>query len=65
VDSSFTVSSWPCGHSAGADASAMGRLRSKVAPHARQRYSYRAMRISVAACLNQDKSGIANNPDEG
>src|SRR5262249_58931227 len=41
VDSSFTVSSCPCGHRAGSEASAMGRLRSKVAPQARQRYSYR------------------------
>jgi len=44
VESSFTVSSCPCGHWAGAEASAMGRLRSKVAPHARQRYSYRGTR---------------------
>jgi len=48
VESSFTVSSWPCGHWAGAEASAMGRLRSKVAPHARQRYSYRGTRAAYA-----------------
>jgi hypothetical protein len=36
---SFTVSSCPAGQVAGADASAMGRLTSKVAPQARQRNS--------------------------
>ena len=46
VESSFTVSSWPWGHWAGAEASAMGRSRSKVAPHARQRYSYRGTRAA-------------------
>jgi hypothetical protein len=39
VDSSFTVSSCPSGHGQGADASLIGRLRSNVAPQARQRYS--------------------------
>jgi hypothetical protein len=39
VDRSFTVSSWPWGQLAGADASAIGRLTSKVSPHARQRNS--------------------------
>jgi hypothetical protein len=39
VDSSFTVSSWPWGQVQGADACAIGRLTSKVSPHARQRYS--------------------------
>jgi hypothetical protein len=39
VESSFTVSSWPCGQVQGADAWAIGRLSSNVAPHARQRYS--------------------------
>jgi hypothetical protein len=37
VDNSFTVSPWPCGHCAGAAASAIGRLISKVSPQARQR----------------------------
>jgi hypothetical protein len=37
VDRSFTVSPWPCGHCAGAAASAIGRLISKVSPQARQR----------------------------
>ena len=37
VESSFTVSSWPCGQVQGADASAIGRLTSKVSPQARQR----------------------------
>ena len=39
VDSSLTVSSCPCGHGHGSDASLIGRLRSNVDPHARQRYS--------------------------
>jgi hypothetical protein len=39
VDNSFTVSSWPCGQVVGADASAMGRLTSKVSPQARHRNS--------------------------
>ena len=39
VDSSFTVSGWPPGHSAGAPDSLIGRLTSKVLPQARQRYS--------------------------
>jgi hypothetical protein len=46
VDSSFTVSPWPSGHGVGADDSAMGRLTSKVLPHARQRYSYRGMDLA-------------------
>ena len=41
VESSRTVSSWPCGHGQGADDSLIGRDRSKVSPQARQRYSYR------------------------
>jgi hypothetical protein len=40
VDSSFTVSSWPWGQAQGADDSLIGRVRSKVSPQARQRYSY-------------------------
>jgi hypothetical protein len=39
VDSSFTVSSWPCGQLADADDSLIGRLSSNVSPQARQRYS--------------------------
>ena len=39
VDSSLTVSSWPDGQEAGADASLIGRDTSKVAPQARQRKS--------------------------
>jgi hypothetical protein len=39
VDSSFTVSSWPCGQLAGADDWLIGRLSSNVSPQARQRYS--------------------------
>lgn len=39
ADNSFTVSSCPSGHEAGAEDSAMGRLSSKVVPQARQRYS--------------------------
>jgi hypothetical protein len=41
ADSSLTVSSWPCGQTAGADDSIMGRVCSKVSPQARHRYSYR------------------------
>ncbi len=41
VDSSLTVSSWPCGQVHGADDSLIGRVRSKVSPQALQRYSYR------------------------
>jgi hypothetical protein len=37
VDRSFTVSPWPSGQVAGADASLIGRLSSNVDPHARQR----------------------------
>jgi hypothetical protein len=37
VDSSFTVSSWPSGHVAGAEASLIGRDISNVDPQARQR----------------------------
>jgi hypothetical protein len=40
ADSSLTVSSWPCGQTAGADDSLMGRVCSKVSPQARHRYSY-------------------------
>jgi hypothetical protein len=39
VDSSFTVSSWPCGQVHGPDDSLIGRVSSKVSPHARHRYS--------------------------
>lgn len=39
VDSSLTVSSWPAGQVAGADASLMGRDTSKVDSQARQRNS--------------------------
>jgi hypothetical protein len=39
VDSSFTVSSCPCGQGAGASDWDIGRRISKVVPHARQRYS--------------------------
>ena len=39
VDSNFTVSVCPSGHTAGAADSAMGRLISKVSPHALQRNS--------------------------
>lgn len=39
MDSSFTVSSWPEGQVAGAEASAIGRFTSNVSPHARQRNS--------------------------
>ncbi len=41
ADSSLTVSSWPCGQVAGADASVIGRVCSKVSPQDRQRNSYR------------------------
>jgi hypothetical protein len=39
VESSLTVSSWPSGHVAGAEESAIGRFSSKVVPQGRQRYS--------------------------
>jgi hypothetical protein len=39
VDSSFTVSSCPCGQDAGALDALIGRFTSKVSPQARQRYS--------------------------
>lgn len=39
VDSSFTVSSCPCGQGAGAPDWAIGRRSSKVKPHSLQRYS--------------------------
>jgi hypothetical protein len=39
VESSFTVSPCPSGQVQGADACAIGRLTSNVAPQARQRYS--------------------------
>jgi hypothetical protein len=48
VDSSFTVSSCPCGHVLGADDSLIGLLSSKVSPHARHRYSYRGTPPSYA-----------------
>jgi hypothetical protein len=37
VESNFTVSSWPEGQFAGSAEAAIGRLTSKVSPHARQR----------------------------
>ena len=43
AERSLTVSAWPSGQLAGADASAIGRLTSKVLPQARQRNSYRGM----------------------
>jgi hypothetical protein len=43
AENSFTVSSCPAGQGAGAEDSAIGRVCSKVAPQARQRYSYRGM----------------------
>jgi hypothetical protein len=43
VDSSFTVSACPAGHSAGALASRIGRLTSKVSPQLRQRNWYTGM----------------------
>jgi hypothetical protein len=43
VERSLTVSPWPRGQVAGEDASAIGRLSSKVSPQARQRNSYRGM----------------------
>jgi hypothetical protein len=46
VESSRTVSSWPCGHEHGADDSLIGRVFSNVSPQARQRYSYRGMLAS-------------------
>lgn len=49
AEKSLTVSVWPSGQVAGAEASAIGRVCSKVAPHARQRYSYRAMSLSLWA----------------
>ena len=48
VDSSFTVSSCPCGHVDGAADSLIGLLSSKVSPQARQRYSYRGISLSYA-----------------
>ncbi len=48
VESSFTVSSWPCGQLHGADDSLIGRVCSKVAPQARQRYSYRGTASAYA-----------------
>ena len=39
VESSRTVSSCPCGQVHGADDSLIGRVRSKVSPQARHRYS--------------------------
>ncbi|GAB7033775.1 hypothetical protein JCM4914_52360 [Streptomyces platensis subsp. malvinus] len=39
VESSFTVSSWPSGQTAGAEDSAIGRFSSKVLPQGRHRYS--------------------------
>ncbi len=40
------MSSCPCGQAAGADDWLIGRVRSKVSPQARQRYSYRGMQQS-------------------
>jgi hypothetical protein len=39
VESSFTVSSCPCGHRVASAEAAIGRVTSKVSPQARQRYS--------------------------
>lgn len=39
ADRSFTVSAWPSGHVAGADASAMGRRSVNRVSQVRQRYS--------------------------
>jgi hypothetical protein len=39
VDSSLTVSSWPCGQVHGAEDSLIGRFSSNVSPQERQRYS--------------------------
>jgi hypothetical protein len=39
MENSLTVSGWPSGQSIGAEASLIGRVFSKVAPHARHRYS--------------------------
>ena len=50
VDSSFTVSSWPCGQVHGADDSLIGRVRSNVSPQARQRYSYRG--TAKSSCIS-------------
>ena len=38
-----TALSWPCGHVAGAFASAIGRRSSNVESHVRQRNSYKGM----------------------
>ena len=43
ADSNRIESTWPCGHSAGALASLIGRRRSKVSSQVRQRYSYNGM----------------------
>jgi hypothetical protein len=43
VESSLTVSPWPCGHVAGSAEAVIGRLTSKVSPQARHRNSYRGM----------------------
>src|SRR5277367_2347083 len=47
VDSSLTVSSWPCGQAAGAPDSLIGRVTRKVSPQARQRNSYLGTGLSV------------------
>lgn len=39
VESSLTVSEWPCGQSAGSDDALIGRSTSKVVAHSRQRNS--------------------------
>ncbi len=39
ADSTRRESSWPCGHEAGSDDSAMGRRASKTTSQVRQRYS--------------------------
>lgn len=39
VDSSLTVSTWPCGQGVGAFASLIGRTCSKLPPQVRHRYS--------------------------
>lgn len=52
VESSLTVSAWPCGQLAGSPDSVIGRLTSKVSPQARQRNSYRGMpdRVRLTRC---------------
>src|ERR1700691_4103074 len=55
VESSRTVSSCPCGQVHGADDSLIGRVRSKVSPQARQRYSY----LGTSVILSQPGSYVS------